>query len=55
MMGNQENLQGTTVINGTPNVETLKAISEVEKMIARGTGEHFTGITSDFFEGLLEK
>ena len=37
----------------TPNAETLEAIQEVDQMIKDGTGEHFTGSTSDFLDQLL--
>ena len=32
----------------TPNAETLEAMQETAQMIKDGTGEHFTGSTSDF-------
>ena len=48
-------LQGATVPddNERPNAETLEAIQEVDQMIKDGTGEHFTGSTSDFLDQLL--
>ena len=39
----------------TPNIETTEAIAEVDKMIATGAGEHFTGSTDDFFAILNEE
>lgn len=38
----------------TPNSETVEAMTEVDTMIATGTGEHFTGTTADFFKQLAE-
>lgn len=38
----------------TPNAETAEAMTEVNRMIADGTGEHFTGSTADFFRQLAE-
>ena len=37
-----------------PNDDTLTAMTEVQEMIANGTGEHFTGSTQDFLAALLE-
>lgn len=37
-----------------PNAETVEALTEVDTMIANGTGEHFTGTTADFFKQLAE-
>lgn len=37
----------------TPNVETMEAIHEVNRMVKDGTGEHFTGSTADFLDQLL--
>lgn len=37
-----------------PNAGTLEAIGEVERMIADGSGEHFTGSAADFFQSLAE-
>lgn len=37
-----------------PNDETAEAMTEVDAMIASGTGEHFTGTTADFFQQLAE-
>ena len=37
-----------------PNAETAEAMTEVDAMIASGTGEHFTGTTADFFQQLAE-
>lgn len=47
-------LQGVAVPDETPNAETLEAIEEVNRMIAEGTGEHFTGSTADFLRMLSE-
>lgn len=38
----------------TPNAETVGAMTEVDRMISDGTGEHFTGSTADFFRQLAE-
>ncbi len=38
----------------TPNADTVEAMTEVDAMIASGTGEHFTGTTADFFKRLAE-
>lgn len=35
-----------------PNEETKATISEVDEMIRTGTGEHFSGSTSDFFAAI---
>lgn len=40
--------------NDVPNAETVKAMTEVDAMIASGDGEHFTGTTADFFKQLAE-
>ena len=40
--------------HNTPNAETLEAIQEVNNMIADGSGEHFTGSTTDFFASLAD-
>ena len=37
-----------------PNAETVEAMTEVDAMIASGTGEHFTGTTADFFRQRAE-
>lgn len=37
-----------------PNAETVEAMTEVDAMIASGTGEHFTGTTADFFQQLAK-
>lgn len=37
-----------------PNAETVEAMTEVDTMIASGTGERFTGTTADFFKQLAE-
>ena len=47
-------LQGAAVPDETPNAETMEAMKEVDDMISAGTGEHFTGATSDFFRQLAE-
>ena len=47
-------LQGVVVPDETPNADTLEAIEEVDRMIADGTGEHFSGSTADFFRQILE-
>lgn len=47
-------LQGVMVPDETPNAETLEAMEEVDRMIADGTGERFTGSTADLFRQLLE-
>lgn len=47
-------LEGVIVPDETPNADTLEAMSEVDHMIAHGTGEHFTGSTEDFFKALAE-
>ena len=47
-------LQGVAVPDETPNAETLEAMEEVNRMIAEGTGEHFTGSTADFLRMLAE-
>lgn len=39
----------------TPNAATLEAMEETDRMIADGTGQHFTGSTEDFFKMLLEE
>ena len=41
-------LQGVSLSDETPNSETLEAMTEVQAMIDRGTGEHFDGSTADF-------
>ncbi|MCH5281824.1 MAG: hypothetical protein J1E61_10185 [Lachnospiraceae bacterium] len=48
-------LQALTISDETPNDETIEAIKEVAEMIHTGTGEHFTGSTSDFFDTLMEE
>lgn len=48
-------LQGITVPDETPNIETIEAIEEVEGMIRTGASEHFTGSTDDFFATLAEE
>jgi hypothetical protein len=48
-------LQGAALSDETPNTETLEAMEEVQNMINNGTGEHFSGTTSDFFASLLEE
>ena len=47
-------LQGAAVPDETPNAETIEAMKEVDDMISAGTGEYFTGSTSDFFRQLAE-
>ena len=47
-------LQGVVVPEETPNADTLEAMEEVDRMIADGTGEHFSGSTADFFRQILE-
>ena len=47
-------LQGVVVPDETPNADTLEAMEEVDRMIADGTGEHFSGSTADFFRQILE-
>lgn len=47
-------LQGAAVPEETPNAETLEAMAEVQDMIESGTGEHFSGLTSDFLAMLAE-
>jgi hypothetical protein len=47
-------LQGAAVPEETPNDETLAAMEEVQQLIDSGTGEHFSGSTSDFFASILE-
>lgn len=47
-------LQGAAVPEETPNTETLEAMAEVQDMIESGTGEHFSGPTSDFLAMLAE-
>lgn len=42
-------LQGASIPDETPNAETIEAIEEIEKMKTNGTGQHFSGSTSDFF------
>ena len=37
-----------------PNAETIDALEEVNNMIKDGTGEHFNGQTSDFFDDILK-
>lgn len=37
-----------------PNQETVEALEEVNGMIGGGSGERFTGSTSDFFHQILE-
>lgn len=49
-------LQGAALPDNEPNAaeaETLEAVQEVNRMIAAGTGEHFTGSTADFLDQLL--
>jgi putative transcriptional regulator len=38
-----------------PNAETLAAMQEADEMIRNGTGEHFTGETSDFLVSILNE
>ena len=47
-------LHGVIVPEEPANAETLAAMEEVERMIATGEGEHFTGSTADFFKMLAE-
>lgn len=47
-------LEKVFVPDETPNAETLEAMEEVNRMIADGSGEHFTGSTDDFFAMLAE-
>ena len=47
-------LQRVVVPDETPNADTLEAMEEVDRMIADGTGEHFSGSTADFFRQILE-
>ena len=47
-------LQGVVVPDETPNADTLEAMEEIDRMIADGTGEHFSGSTADFFRQILE-
>ena len=47
-------LQGVSLSDETPNSETLEAMTEVQAMIDRGTGEHFDGSTADFLAMLSE-
>lgn len=46
-------LQGAAIPDEYPNSETIEAIREVDSMIASGTGEHFDGSTTDFFNSLM--
>ncbi len=48
-------LQGAAVPEETPNAETLEAMAEVDRMIADGSGEHFTGSTADLFRQIVEE
>jgi hypothetical protein len=36
-----------------PNAETIAAMKETEEMARNGTGEHFTGSTTDFLASIL--
>ena len=47
-------LEGAIVPDETPNDETLEAMEEIDRMIADGSGEHFSGSTAAFFKQLLE-
>ena len=48
-------LEGAAIPDLTPNTATLEAMSETDRMIADGAGQHFTGSTEDFFKSLLEE
>ncbi len=47
-------LQGAAVPDEAPNAETREALAEIETMIEKAEGEHFTGSTADFFGMLAE-
>jgi hypothetical protein len=47
-------LQGAAIPDEIPNAETLNALAEVDTMIQKSEGEHFTGSTADFFGMLAE-
>ena len=47
-------LQGAVVPEETPNAETREAMEEVDRMIADGSGEHFSGSTADLFRQIVE-
>ena len=45
-------LHGVSVPDETPNAETMEAMEEIDRMIATGTGQGFSGSTEDFFKML---
>ena len=46
-------LQGATIPEKIPNIDTLEAMKEIEEMIQTGKEKHFQGTAEDFTDMLV--